>query len=503
MAERLHFNTNMAYESMLAAEHLARYWLLREACKGKRVLDVACGEGYGSSLLRTWGATEVVGIDLSQDAIENANICFASPGISYRTGDACNLHTVLAETENFDLIACFETMEHVPDVPGLLRGIRKHLAPGGSIAISCPNDAEMTGGNPNEFHLKIYAFEEFRATTTEILGPAVQWQLGTPVLGFGVCNLTDRWTQGTGAQLASMLDGGDSAEARFLPAQAGHEVSAHTASFYLGIWGTPLPRTMVVAPIAYRAYVAPWNNWVAAREEINRLLDEKAMIALERATLLDQQLNVHDIERRQMLQEAQLRASELDACNQQSKALATERDRLQQEHTTLLDQQAKTYAIERDQIRQEAQEQKNELVAYKRHIADERSARLLVITKLYEKQLENQQIQNAYQTTKVELQTAHEQLAVLRNECQQIQNAYYSSEADLHRTHRQLTTSAAEHQRIMAEREELGTQLHVLRSSRMHRATLRYYRLYEHGATSWFIRPLRRSVARLRRLIKG
>lgn len=413
MAERLHFNTGMTYESMLAAEHLTRYWLLRDACKGKRVLDVACGEGYGSSLLRAWGAAEVVGIDLSQEAIENAQTRFGAPGISYRIGDACNLHTVLEDTEQFDLVACFETMEHVPDVPGLLRGIRARLAPGGSIAISCPNDPEVSGDHSNEFHLRTYTFEEFQAVTTEILGAAVQWQLGTPVLGFGICNSTDQWIQGLGPHLTHMLDGADSAAARFLPAQSGHEVGSQTASFYVGVWGTPLPRTMVVAPIAHRAYVAPWNNWVAAREENDRLA---ASVAAAVAT-------------------ASGVAKRLD-------------DSL----------------VEYDQMQRKVLTLEGELGAYKRQIATERSARLQMAAKLHKK---DQQMAAKLH----EMDWQH----------QQIQLAYRTVEA---------------------ERDTLNVRLDVLCSSRSYRAIQRYYRLYEHGATRWFMRPLRRLVVWLRRLIK-
>ena len=53
------------------------------------------------------------------------------------------------------------------------------------------------------------------------------------------------------------------------------------------------------------------------------------------------------------------------------------------------------------------------------------------------------------------------------------------------------------------EIDELSARLHVLVTSRTHRATLKYYRLYEHSATRWFMQPLRRVAARIRRLIKG
>jgi len=117
MAERLQFKSDeMSYESMLAAEHLSRYWLVRDFCKGKRVLDLACGEGYGSWLLKKWGAETVIGIDISEEAISNSNQNFGGDGIFFKSGDGCDLDRTLNANDKFDLIVCFETMEHVPDV---------------------------------------------------------------------------------------------------------------------------------------------------------------------------------------------------------------------------------------------------------------------------------------------------------------------------------------------------------------------------------------------------
>ena len=139
--ERLHFTDRMSsYNAMYAAEHVVRYYCVSGLCRGKRVLDVACGEGYGSSLLATWGAAEVVGVDVSAEAIDAARQVFAKPNIKFLQGDACRLNDVLGDVREFDLIVSFETMEHVEDVPALLSGILRYLAKGGAIVITCPND---------------------------------------------------------------------------------------------------------------------------------------------------------------------------------------------------------------------------------------------------------------------------------------------------------------------------------------------------------------------------
>lgn len=463
MAERLHFNTGMAYESMLAAEHLARYWLLKDACQGKRVLDVACGEGYGSSLLRKWGASLVVGVDISTDAIANANEHFGGHGVSYREGDACNLDSVLSAQEQFDLIVSYETMEHVPDVSGLLRGMRDHLAPNGTIAISCPNDPEVMGDERNEYHLKTYTFAEFQDATSDVLGEAAQWLLGTPVLGFGVCDATDRWAQGASVRLSSMLQGSDAVLSRFLPAQAGHEINAEKAHFYVGVWGAPLPRSLVAAPIAHRAYVGPWNSWVAAKQENERLRAEQAQEADRHAASIALQASKFDVERQQLNLNVDELRHQLSACMSEAGAESEERQR-------------------------ELQQIKSEIGAYKVQIASERSARLLMASKLYERD------------------ARHRHLTESLNRSEQRAAALESSQRASDEARRALESvvdqSRAVQADLDAERNALSKRLQVVSASRGYRATQRYYRLYEHGATRWFMRPVRRWAAVVLRALR-
>lgn len=419
MAERLHFNTGMAYESMLAAEHLSRYRLLSEACKGKRVLDLACGEGYGSSLLKKWGANSVVGVDLSQDAINIAHERFGAPGIAFRRGDACALGGVLSSQEQFDLIVSFETIEHVQDVPALLCSIRDRLALDGTIAISCPNDPEVAGVERNEFHLKTYTFTEFQRATTGVLGDATQWLLGTPVIGFGVCDANDKWAQRAAADLSTMVEGGDAVASQFLPAQPGHEVDCEKASFYVGVWGTPLPRALIAAPISHRAYVRPWISWVAVKAENKRLRSE---------------LSRHG-------------------------AAATDGATFKK-HGALP-------AMEVDGERQDRQKLRREILFYKTQVASERNARLLLASKLHERGIQPQ----AKKCEGSEQQDEELRAVRAMNAC------------------------------LLDERNILNDRLHAVTSSRGYRLLQRYYRLYEHGATRWFMHPARRLAATIKRAL--
>ncbi|MDH6592660.1 SAM-dependent methyltransferase [Variovorax sp. TBS-050B] len=420
MIERLHFNTGMAYESMLAAEHLSRYRLLSEACKGKRVLDVACGEGYGSSLLKKWGADSVVGVDISQDAITVANEHFANSGITFRTGDACNLDRLLSGEEPFDLIVSFETIEHVRDVSSLLRSIRDRLALGGMIVISCPNDSGVAGGERNEFHLKTYTFAEFRHATTGVLGDAAQWLLGMPVIGFGICDASDRWAQRAGTHLSTLVEGSDAVASQFLPAQLGHEVDFEKASFYVGVWGAPLPRVLIAAPISHRAYVRPWASWLAAKAENKRLQNELAQHGAK-----------HSVEQQSGTENAVLPAVGFDAEGR------------------------------------EIQRLRSEIHLYKAQITFERNARLLLASKLHERSTDSRSRLERFEQESEELRAAQ-----AMNAC------------------------------ILTERNALNDRLHAMTSSRGYRMVERYYFLYEHGATRWFMRPARRLASAIWRALK-
>jgi SAM-dependent methyltransferase len=132
---------------IVEAEHLARYAWAAQFASGRRVLDAACGEAYGSRILAEAGAAEVVGVDLDERVIAAARA--ARPDISFEVADLRQLPFGDAE---FDLIVSFETIEHVPDPEVVLDEFRRLLRPGGLLALSTPNRDVYTPGNP--FHLR-------------------------------------------------------------------------------------------------------------------------------------------------------------------------------------------------------------------------------------------------------------------------------------------------------------------------------------------------------------
>jgi len=144
--------------------HVARYeWACRYIRPGDRVLDAACGLGYGGYVMsKRSEAHSILGIDGSDWAREYADLSFASERVKFRTG---LLPEVLLDypDASFDLIVSFETLEHVEDPVALLREYARLLTPGGRIVASVPNDwADETGKDPNPHHLHVYEWERLQ-----------------------------------------------------------------------------------------------------------------------------------------------------------------------------------------------------------------------------------------------------------------------------------------------------------------------------------------------------
>jgi 2-polyprenyl-3-methyl-5-hydroxy-6-metoxy-1,4-benzoquinol methylase len=132
-------------EGRVAAEHLCRYWWAAQFAPGRRVLDAGCGIGYGSNMLAEAGAAEVQGVDIAEPVIEAA-AQGAGPGVIFTTGDVAALDL---DADTFDLVVCFEVIEHVEDTDAVLDELARVLAPGGLLLISSPNRDRYVPGNPH------------------------------------------------------------------------------------------------------------------------------------------------------------------------------------------------------------------------------------------------------------------------------------------------------------------------------------------------------------------
>lgn len=140
-------------------EHWHRYCVVLPAAKGKRVLDAACGEGYGSGLLASV-ATDVTGVDIDADAIGHARERYCDKSnLHYVQGSCAALPLAAA---SIDLVVSFETIEHLVEQTQMLDEFRRVLAPGGVLIISSPNKAIYSDetGYTNHFHVRELTREE-------------------------------------------------------------------------------------------------------------------------------------------------------------------------------------------------------------------------------------------------------------------------------------------------------------------------------------------------------
>jgi 2-polyprenyl-3-methyl-5-hydroxy-6-metoxy-1,4-benzoquinol methylase len=147
--------------------HLVVYEWIAQRVHGRRVVDLACGEGYGSAVLgRT--AASVVGVDANPEAYEHARLKY--------TGDTVRFERDMIETwsGDVDCVVFLQTIEHVQDPDAVLARLRDLIGPRGVAYVSTPNvltlapKGEERSGNP--WHVREYKPEEYRALCARHFG---------------------------------------------------------------------------------------------------------------------------------------------------------------------------------------------------------------------------------------------------------------------------------------------------------------------------------------------
>lgn len=154
--ERLEFNSF----SDVTIEHLHRYAIALEFVKGKRVLDIASGEGYGTFLLSKI-ATSVIGVDIDLESIELANDKYKSTNIEFVHGSTSSIPLL---DNAVDVVISFETIEHHDKHDEMMIEIKRVLNPNGILIISSPDKKYYSDniGQNNIYHIKELYFEEFK-----------------------------------------------------------------------------------------------------------------------------------------------------------------------------------------------------------------------------------------------------------------------------------------------------------------------------------------------------
>ncbi len=147
----------------IEADHVERYRFACKYAKDKSVLDIACGVGYSGPQFIEAGAISYNGVDINEKLVGYARITYGADLISYSVGDI----TTFNNNKMYDLITCYETIEHVKNFEAAIRNLHSLLEPGGILFISSPNrtvtspSALTINDKPsNEFHTQEFIPEE-------------------------------------------------------------------------------------------------------------------------------------------------------------------------------------------------------------------------------------------------------------------------------------------------------------------------------------------------------
>jgi ubiquinone/menaquinone biosynthesis C-methylase UbiE len=155
-AER--FDPESMRDSIIEAEHIARYRWACQFARGRRILDAGCGLAYGAAMLHEAGADQVTGIDISEETLNRARPAIPD-GVHLQVGD---LRSLPFDDASFDLVVCFEAIEHVEPAEQVLDELARVLGSEGVLLISSPNRGVYTEGNPH--HVREFTRDELIGT---------------------------------------------------------------------------------------------------------------------------------------------------------------------------------------------------------------------------------------------------------------------------------------------------------------------------------------------------
>lgn len=140
--------------------HLVVYEWIAQRVTGMRVVDMACGEGYGSNVLAARAAS-VVGVDANPEAHEHARLRYVRPNLRFERD------LVESFGEPCDAVVFLQTIEHVQDAGAILAHFKSMLEPGGVAFVSTPNVLTLAPAgaerSDNPWHVHEYRAAEFRA----------------------------------------------------------------------------------------------------------------------------------------------------------------------------------------------------------------------------------------------------------------------------------------------------------------------------------------------------
>lgn len=160
-------------------EHIARYYFATPYIQG-RVLDLACGTGYGCHMVakeRKREITEVIGVDIDPETLYYANREYNHQKVTYRQGSATDPQ-LPEQLGVFDTILSFETIEHVEDEQTFMDNLYRMLKPGGTLVLSSPFGRGRGMPTSEPFHVHQLTPEEFEGLFDRYSDVEIYYQRG-------------------------------------------------------------------------------------------------------------------------------------------------------------------------------------------------------------------------------------------------------------------------------------------------------------------------------------
>lgn len=182
----------------MVLEHYARYYFATPYCRG-RVLDIACGAGYGTLMVAKECKRvieQIVGVDNDPEIIKYAIQTYYHPQAEYRVGDVLDPE-LPDKLGTFDTILSFETLEHLEDDRTFVELLYRMLKPGGTLVLSTPFGEGRGIPSGQDFHYHQLSKEEFLQLFSDFTEVEVYYQRGVTIepprvgvhypLGVAVC----------------------------------------------------------------------------------------------------------------------------------------------------------------------------------------------------------------------------------------------------------------------------------------------------------------------------
>lgn len=232
--------------------HVYRYAFACRFIEAKRVLDIACGEGYGSAALLKAGAASVIGVDVSEEVCRHAR---AKYGIDARHGSA---EKIPLPDASVDIIISFETIEHLTNPFRFLDECTRVLTHSGWLVISTPNKGvyKTASEEQNPFHFSEMTEAEFSS--------ALRARFRRVKMYSQHPRFAPRWSLSALAADATPWRGNEvferirrSAHFRFAP----HTVAELTPADRSGVVEEVLKARKMQRPLANQYGLAPRHKW--------------------------------------------------------------------------------------------------------------------------------------------------------------------------------------------------------------------------------------------------